>query len=82
MMALERFKVKSGLSPNQLILFANIARTRFLVEKAFELLAEEKFQSTVWRSYRDYVKGNLTIVRASIGGVYFPQRFRPPLRPI
>jgi Mobilization protein NikA len=66
-MALERLNLWSGMSRNQLILFSQIARCRFLVENAFQLLAEDKLQSHVWRSYRDYAKGNLqTIVEQAL----------------
>jgi len=65
--AMETQKLTTGMTPYELILFAQIARCRFLVENAFQLLAEDKLQSNVWRSYRDYAKGNLkTIVEQAL----------------
>jgi hypothetical protein len=61
-MALERLNLWSGLSQNQVILFGQIARSRFLLENALELLAENKLQSHVWKSYRLYARGNLNAI--------------------
>ena len=66
-MALERLDLRCGLSKSQVVLFGQIARTRFLVENAFELLAEDNLQSNVWKSYRSYARGNLlTIVEQAL----------------
>jgi hypothetical protein len=66
-MALDRLDLWCGLSHNQVMIFAQIARIRFLVENAFELLAEDKLQTQVWRSYRQYARGNLqTIVEQAL----------------
>jgi hypothetical protein len=35
---------------------------RMKCENPFQLLAEDKLQSNVWRSYRDYTKGNLKTI--------------------
>ena len=61
-MALERLNLWSGLSQNQVILFGQIARLRFLLENALQLLAEDKLQSDVWKSYRLYARGNLETI--------------------
>ena len=61
-MALERLNLWCGLTHNQVLIFANVARIRFLVENAFALLAEDKLQSNVWRGYRDYARGNLKTI--------------------
>lgn len=61
-MALERLNLWCGLTHNQVLLFAQIARIRFLVENAFALLAEGKLQPNVWRSYRHYARGNLRTI--------------------
>jgi hypothetical protein len=73
-MALERLNLWSGMTRNQLILFSQIARCRFLVENAFQLLAEDKLQSHVWRSYRDYAKGNLQTIVEQAPAECSPQR--------
>ena len=61
-MALERLNLYCGLTQNQVILFGQIARARFLLENAFELLAEDNLQPNVWRSYRTYARGNLETI--------------------
>ena len=66
-MALERLNLWLGLTHDQVMIFAQIARTRFLVEYAFQLLAEDNLQTEVWRSYRRYARGNLlTIVEQAL----------------
>lgn len=66
-MALERLNLWLGLTHDQVMIFAQIARTRFLVENAFQLLAEDKLQTNVWQSYRVYARGNLqTIVEQAL----------------
>ncbi|HZI88577.1 MAG TPA: hypothetical protein VFD48_17215 [Pyrinomonadaceae bacterium] len=66
-MALERLNQWLGLTHDQVMIFAQVARTRFLVENAFQLLAEDNLQSQVWRSYRQYARGNLlTIVEQAL----------------
>jgi|GEM_PF-2763870 len=61
-MALERLNVWLGLTHDQVMNFAEIARTRFLVENAFQLLAEDNLQPQVWRSYRHYARGDLLAI--------------------
>jgi hypothetical protein len=61
-MALERLNLYCGLTQNQVILFGQIARARFLLENAFGLLSEDKLQSNVWRSHRLYARGNLETI--------------------
>jgi len=39
-----------------------MAGCRFLVESAFQMLAEDKLQSNVWRSYCDYANGNVKAI--------------------
>ena len=66
-MALETLNLWLGLTQDQVMIFAQIARTRFLVENAFQLLAEDNLQSNVWKSYRSYARGNLlTIVEEAL----------------
>jgi hypothetical protein len=56
------------------MIFAQIARTRFLVENGFELLAQDKLQSNVWRSYRQYARGNLLAIVEQALAECSPQR--------
>jgi hypothetical protein len=61
-MTLERLNLWCGLSHNHVILFSQIALIRFLVDNAFALLAEDKLQGHVWKSYRFYARGNLKTI--------------------
>ena len=61
-MALERLNLWCGLTHNQVLLFSQISRILFLVENAFALLAEDKLQTNVWRTYRSYARGNLRTI--------------------
>jgi len=56
---LETLKMPVGLTPSQRILFSQMARTRFLVESGFTLLAEDTLESEHWKRYRDYARANL-----------------------
>src|ERR1043166_133500 len=77
--ALERLNLYCGLTQNQVILFGQIARARFLVENALALLADDKLQSDVWRSYRKYARGNLTtILQQALAEVSFRRQERLP----
>ena len=50
MTALEMLKMPVGLTPNQCILFAQMARSTFLVENGFQLLADETLESDHWKN--------------------------------
>ena len=56
---LETLKMPVGLTPSQRILFGQIARTGFLVENGFTLLAEDTLESEHWKRYRAYARANL-----------------------
>lgn len=56
---LETLKMPIGLTPSQRILFSQIARTEFLVENGFTLLADDSLESDIWKRYRNYAKTNL-----------------------
>jgi len=56
---LETLKMPVGLTPSQRILFSQMARTRFLVESGFTLLAEDTLESEHWKRYRAYARANL-----------------------
>jgi hypothetical protein len=56
---LETLKMPIGLTPSQRILFSQIARTGFLVENGFTLLAEDTLESEHWKRYRAYARANL-----------------------
>jgi hypothetical protein len=57
--ALETIKMPVGLTPSDRILFSQIARTGFLVENGFTLLAEDTLESEHWKRYRTYARSNL-----------------------
>jgi hypothetical protein len=59
---LETLKMPVGLTPSQRILFGQIARTGFLVENGFQLLAEDTLESEHWKRYRSYAKANLALI--------------------
>jgi uncharacterized protein YjiS (DUF1127 family) len=63
--ALETLKMPVGLTPSQRILFSQIARTGFLVENAFTLLAEDTLESEHWKRYRSYARSNLDAITDS-----------------
>jgi hypothetical protein len=56
---LETLEMPVGLTPSQLILFSQMARTGFLVENGFTLLAEGTLESEHWKRYRAYALANL-----------------------
>jgi len=56
---LETLEMPVGLTPNQWILFAQMARARFLLENDFQLLAEDTLDSEHWKRYRAYALANL-----------------------
>lgn len=62
MTTLEMLKMPAGLTPNQCILFAQMARSTFLVENGFQLLADETLESDHWKKYRAYAKANLNTI--------------------
>ena len=59
---LETIKMPIGLTPSQRILFGQIARTGFLVENGFTLLAEDTMESEHWKRYRAYARENLDAI--------------------
>jgi hypothetical protein len=59
---LETLKMPIGLTPSQRILFSQIARTGFLVENGFTLLAEDTLESEHWKRYRAYARSNLALI--------------------
>jgi hypothetical protein len=59
---LETVRLPAGLTPNHRRLFAQMARTGFLVENGFQLLADETLESEHWKRYRAYAKANLTAI--------------------
>src|SRR5688572_19453216 len=60
--ALETLKMPVGLTPSQRILFSQMARTGFLVENGFTLLAEDTLEAEHWKRYRSYARTNLNII--------------------
>jgi hypothetical protein len=59
---LETVRLPAGLTRHHRILFAQMARTGFLVENGFQLLADETLESEHWKRYRAYAKANLTAI--------------------
>jgi hypothetical protein len=59
---LETIKMPIGLTPSQRILFGQMARTGFLVENGFTLLAEDTLESEHWKRYRAYARENLDAI--------------------
>src|SRR5258705_13243075 len=59
---LETLKMPIGLTPSQRILFSQMARTGFLVENGFTLLAEDTLESEHWNRYRSYARTNLEAI--------------------
>jgi len=62
MTTLETLRMLVGLTPNQRVLFAQMARVGFLVENGFELLADDTLESEEWKQYRVYARANLTAI--------------------
>ena len=60
--ALETARMPFGLTPNRRVLFAQIARSGFLVENGFQLLASDTLESEHWKRYRAYAKANLDVI--------------------
>ncbi len=60
--ALDTLKMPVGLTPSQRILFSQMARTGFLVENGFTLLAEDTLESEHWKRYRAYALANLDLI--------------------
>jgi hypothetical protein len=59
---LEMVKLPGSLTRQHRILFAQMARTGFLVENGFQLLADDTLESEHWKRYRAYAKANLTAI--------------------
>jgi hypothetical protein len=59
---LETLRMPVGLTPNQRILFVQIARSEYLVRNGFQLLADDNLESAEWRTYRSYAKANLDAI--------------------
>ncbi len=60
--ALETARMPVGLTPNDRLLFAQMARAGFLVENGFQLLADDNLESEEWKQYRVYARSNLTAI--------------------
>jgi hypothetical protein len=58
----ETLRMPVPLTPSQRILFGQIARTAFLVENGFTLLAEDTLESEHWKRYRSYARANLDAI--------------------
>jgi N-acetylglutamate synthase-like GNAT family acetyltransferase len=43
-------------------MFALMARSGFLVENGFQLLADDNLESEEWKRYRVYARANLTAI--------------------
>lgn len=62
MTTLETARMPVGLTPNDRVLFAQMARAGFLVENGFQLLADDNLESEEWKQYRVYARTNLTAI--------------------
>ena len=62
MTTLETLRIPVGLTPNQWILFAQMARSTFLVENGFQLLADDTLESEHWKRYRAYARAILNTI--------------------
>ncbi|MGI9067632.1 MAG: hypothetical protein ACR2HX_14695 [Pyrinomonadaceae bacterium] len=62
MTTLETARMPNGLTPNDRVLFAQMARAGFLVENGFQLLADENLESEEWKRYRVYARSHLTAI--------------------
>jgi len=62
MTTLETARMPVGLTPNDRVLFAQIARAGFLVENGFQLLADDTLESEHWKRYRAYARSNLEAI--------------------
>jgi len=56
---LDAARMPIALTPTERIMFAQMARSWFLVENGFQLLADDNLESAEWRRYRDYAKINI-----------------------
>ena len=59
---LETVKLPGKLTRQHRILFAQMARTGFLVENGFQLLADDTLESEHWKRYCAYAKANLEVI--------------------
>jgi hypothetical protein len=72
--ALETLKMPVGLTPSQRILFSQMARTGFLVENGFQLVADETLESEHWKRYRSYARSNLEAITDQALAQFRPRR--------
>jgi hypothetical protein len=56
---LETARMPLALPPTQRIMFAQMARSGFLVENGFQLLADDNLESEEWKRYRVYARTNI-----------------------
>ncbi|MFN2511733.1 MAG: hypothetical protein ABR568_09855 [Pyrinomonadaceae bacterium] len=59
---LETARMPLALTPTQRIMFAQMARSGFLVENGFQLLADDNLESEEWKRYRVYARTNIDII--------------------
>jgi Mobilization protein NikA len=60
--AVETINLAGGLRRTERIFFAQVARIGWLVENAFQLLAEDKLESDVWKNHRAWAKANVKAI--------------------
>ena len=60
--SLEAARMPFALTPTQRIMFAQMARSGFLVENGFQLLADDNLESEEWKRYRVYARTNIDTI--------------------
>jgi hypothetical protein len=60
--ALETARMPIALTPTERIMFAQMARSWFLVENGFQLLADDNLESEEWKRYRVYARTNVDAI--------------------
>jgi Mobilization protein NikA len=60
--ALERLDLPGNFRRSERIIFAQAARVGWLVENAFQLLADDNLEPNLWKNYRAYAKQNVAAI--------------------
>ena len=62
MITLETVQIPEGLSPNEWLMFSQIARTQLLVAIGFQMLSDDKLDTEEWKNFRASARANLKII--------------------
>jgi hypothetical protein len=62
MASLEKLRMQDGLNSNERILFAQVARTQYLVGIGFQMLADDKLTTEEWKKLRTFAKEEIDVI--------------------